>query len=279
MGSVMDRTLAIIELLAAEPAGLPLHVVADGIGMPRSAAHRLLTELGQQGYVRQLHDTGRYGLTIKLVALGLSYLSRAGNLDVVQPILDDLAASTGELVRLSVIDGEQLIWVAKAQGARSGLRYDPDMGATAHLASTASGHAWLSTLDDDTALSLVARQGLGDPKALGPSAPRSLKAVRVFIHRARVRGYATQMESFVPGTSTIAVPVRRATRPGILGVLSIAGPVVRLTQARMDALAPELSAAAALVTAASAASSLFNAAPSAAPQAAPDARQIELQEG
>ena len=61
---------------------------------------------------------------------------------IVQPVLDRLAQETGELVRLGVIDGERQTWIAKSQGARSGLRYDPDMGRDAPLFYTASGHAW-----------------------------------------------------------------------------------------------------------------------------------------
>ena len=79
-----------------------------------------------------------------------------------QPILDRLAAESGELVRLSVIDGESLVWVGVAQGATGGLRYDPgrEQGVVVHLASSAGGTAWLSTMSDEEALMAVSRQGL-----------------------------------------------------------------------------------------------------------------------
>ena len=49
-------------------------------------------------------------------------------LDIAQPVIDRLADTTPELVRLAIVDGDRLTLVAKAQGAKSGLRYDPDMG-------------------------------------------------------------------------------------------------------------------------------------------------------
>ncbi len=114
--------------------------------MPLSATHRLLTELIRCGYVRQDQSHGDYMLTIKLVSLGLSFLSNSGIVDVAQPLLDRLAAESGELVRLAVVDGDELTFVAKAQGATRGLRYDPDMGLSVNLSCSSAGHAWLSTM-------------------------------------------------------------------------------------------------------------------------------------
>ena len=50
-------------------------------------------------------------------------------------------AMAGELVRLAIVDGDRITWVAKSQGARKGLRYDPDMGTDARLSCAATGQA------------------------------------------------------------------------------------------------------------------------------------------
>src|SRR5262245_32489578 len=102
MAGVLERTLAILEKLADHVDGLPLATIADDLEIPRSAAHRLLLDLSQQGYVRQSRGRGDYVLTTKLVSLGLNYLKHSGVLDIAQPILDRLAAGSGELVRLGV---------------------------------------------------------------------------------------------------------------------------------------------------------------------------------
>jgi len=117
MSGVLERSLAVLETLAAHPEGCPLSTLAAAANMPVSAAHRLLVDLGRTGYVRQSREHGEYTLTIKLVALGLGFLSRSGIVDVAQPLLDSLAQESGELVRLAVVDGNELIFVAKAQGA------------------------------------------------------------------------------------------------------------------------------------------------------------------
>lgn len=257
MTAVLDRVLRVLELLATNAEGLPLHTLADRLEIPRSAAHRLLSDLARQGYVRQEREGGPYSLTIKLVSLSLTYLAQTGILDIAQPILDRLAASTGELVRLGIVDRDRLTWVAKAQGARSGLRYDPDAGADAHLASTANGHAWLASLTEEEALSLVTRQGFGDPREFGPNAPMTVQALLERLRLARERGYAIVTESSAPGMAAIAAVIRQPQGGRTIGVLSIAGPVVRLSEARMHELAPTLLEAARELSAASLGSRSF----------------------
>ncbi|MCM2477543.1 IclR family transcriptional regulator [Rhizobium sp. CG5] len=262
MSSVLEKSLAIIELLVDHPTGLPVSAIASAIDQPVSGVHRTLQELGRLGYVRQVQAQGDYALTIKLPAMGLGFLGRAGITDIAQPILDVLAARSGELIRLSVIDGDRLIWVAVAQGATRGLRYDPgqEQGVVVHLASSSGGKAWLSTMSDEEALSRVAAQGLlRQAEGTGPNAPRSLTLLLEQLAEARARGYATAVDSYIAGMAAMAVPVRYHSNGPVLGCLSIAGPAVRMTAERMAELAPTLQASVAELGEAAAGSQYFQA--------------------
>jgi len=243
--NLVDRLLAIVQVLADAPAGLPLQAIAAQLDIPKSAAHRLLADLVRNRYARQEGANGRYLLTTRIISLGFRYLAATGVVDLAQPALDALAASTGELVRLGIVDGDRQTWVAKAQGARSGLRYDPDMGMEAPLAFTASGHAWLACLTDDEAIALVVKQGFGDGAARGPNAPRTIKALLERLAQTRRRGYSVVVESSAPGTAAMAAAIRHPGSGRVVGVVSVAGPSVRLTEARMKELAPQLLAASA----------------------------------
>ncbi len=256
MSGVLERTLAILERLAAEVNGVPLATLADELDIPRSATHRLLTDLAERGYVRQSRERGDYVLTTKLVSLGLNYLKHSGVVDLCQPILDRLAESAGELVRLGVVDVDHITWVALSQGARAGLRYDPDMGLDVKLSCTSSGHAWLATLGDDDAITLLTKQGLGKPADYGPNAPTSIAAVMQQVAQARQQGWAMTLETYAPGLSALSTPIRPAGQ-GAVGVLAISGPLIRLSEEKMRALVPDLLAAAADIAQASGSSPLF----------------------
>jgi IclR family transcriptional regulator, acetate operon repressor len=255
----LNRGLAVLERLAASDAGLTVKELSEGMRIPASATHRVLAELVQLGFVRQVEDYGRYALTLKLCSLGLAQLSRAGVVDVAQPMLERLARESGELARLGIIDGESLVWVAKAQGATGGLRFDPDMGGVAQLSCTASGHAWLASLSDEQAIGLVTRQGGFVPQSsdAGPNAPRNVAELQRALAHVRERGFAVLAEAVHSGVAAVAAPVRHAASGEVIAVLSIAGAHVRLTAERMRQLGPVLVQAARELSAAAAASPLL----------------------
>lgn len=256
-GSQIERVFDVLETLASEPRGWPLQGLAEQLQIPKSATHRVLAELMRLGYVRQNAENLRYHVSTRLIALGFRYLSRSGA-DIVQPVLDRLARETGELVRLGVIEGDRQTWIAKSQGARSGLRYDPDMGRETPLFYTASGHAWLACMSDAEALALVERQAAQVPVDVGPNAPHSTHELLEYLRAAREQGYACVEESSAVGTSAIAAVVRHPQDGRIVGVLSVAGPSARMTRARLHELAPTLLVFAEELSQASQASELFS---------------------
>lgn len=237
---VLDRGLAIIELLAESADGLPLSAISEELRIPRSATHRLLTSLSGHGYVRQEEERGTYVLTSRLQVLAFRHLSVSGFVDAVQPVINRLAMETGELVRLAVADNGQLTWVARAQGARSGLRYDPDMGMEAKLSCSATGYAWLSRMSNEEALALVEAQGIGTREAFGPAAPQTGAEVLEHVALARQRGYAVAIQTFTDWMSAMAAPLVHPVSEKAIGVVSVAGPVFRLPEARLHDYAPLL---------------------------------------
>jgi IclR family transcriptional regulator, acetate operon repressor len=252
----VDRALRLLETLAGAPQGMPLAALAGELEIPRSACHRLLLELVRCGYVRQLRAQGDYALTTKLAAVGLGYLGASGIVDIAQPIIDHMAEISGELVRLALVDGDRLTFVAKAQGARSGLRYDPDMGIDVRLSCSAGGHAWLMTLSEERATELVVKQGFGEPKSYGPKAPTSFRALIKILDEDRKRGFSMISEMYAPGMTAMAAPVLRRGNEAI-AVITIAGPLQRLTTDRMHELGKPLMSAASELAMGSMTSPLF----------------------
>ncbi len=237
--------MAAIKLLAYAPQGMALGEIAEQLDLPKSGVFRLLADLVRLGLVRQDTAGGSYFLTMGLVSLAFQHLAHIGVVDAAQPVLDRLAAESAELVRLGIIDGDRQVWVAKAQGARSGLIYDAQMGDVAQLSCMASGHAWLAQLDEAEAVRLVMQQGLAGEGQYGPNAPRTVSELIAVLAETRQRGYALVVESSAPGMSAIAAPVYHPTSGLVVGTVSIGGPSVRLSRDRLESLSGFLLAAAA----------------------------------
>ena len=109
MSSSLERGLSVLDLLSTHPEGMAVGQVASALDLPPSGVHRMLNQLVEYGYVHQDGTKSAYVLGMKLPALGLAYLAQSGITDIAQPILDRLAAQTQLLIRLSVIDGEDLV--------------------------------------------------------------------------------------------------------------------------------------------------------------------------
>lgn len=243
--SAAKRSLDLLELLAASPDALAVTDIGARLAMPKSAVHRLLALLLDKGFVRRDEASARYSLTLKLAMLGLRHFAGIGLTDVAQPILDRLAAESGELARLAIVENEGMVWVAKAQGARHGLRYDPDTGLNVVLHATAVGKAWLATLPEKEALRIVGATRFATPAHFGPNAIRALEPFRAALQEARARGYGTAIEEGEAGTAAVAVVFRAAADPGapVAGTLSLAGPLGRFPASRRAAFARTLAAA------------------------------------
>jgi len=258
MAGNLERAPAVLELLAKNGGRMPLAAIADTLNIPRSGTHRLLSMLIEEGFVRQDEDHGEYMLALKLVSLALIYLSTSGVFDISQPVLDRLAETSGELARLGVVEDDHLTFVGKAQGAKSGLRYDPDMGSQPPLHCTASGQAWLSTLSDERAIELVSKQGgLASKSVNAPKAPRTIQQFLKDLNGARQRGYGVAIETYEAGMTSIAAPVRNPVTGEVVGIVSLAGPTSRLPEQRLKELAPSLLSAASDMGAATLSSPYF----------------------
>ena len=251
--SAAKRALLLLEHLAGHPDGVSLTELCDSLDLPKSIVHRLLALLQETGFVQQEESKGRYGLTLKLTMLGLRHYVSTGIDDLVQPILDRLAADTGELARLAVADGDRLVWVAKAQGARTGLRYDPgvdhDTGHDVVLHATSTGKVWLASMPEDEALRIVAATDLLKTERFGPNAVRTIEAFRAKLDETRRKGFGEAIEEGEAGTAAVAVAVydegvRGHARGRAVGTLSLAGPLVRFGPERRELLAARLAAAA-----------------------------------
>lgn len=242
-----ERCLSIIELLAENAAELPLGTIAERLDLPKSGTHRLLGALLEQGWVQQDTQSGYYRLTMRLAILGQRFYMATGIPDICQPLLDQLAAASREYVRLAVIDGDQLVWVTHAQGARGGLMYQPALqGDTVPLHATASGKAWLCNLPVERAMQIVLNSpAFTMPESYGPGVARSMEQVLDELRKTRERGYGIARNEAEQGVSAMAMAVTAGAGGSIVGTVSIAGPSARLSDARFEELVPALTKAAA----------------------------------
>ena len=184
---------------------------------------------------------------MRMPVLGQLFLTSLGVTDALQAILSEIARRTRELVRLTIVEGERLVWIGSAQGADPGLMYQPAMETRIVSFATANGKAWLARLDSKTIERIAIREGINSraPSGVtGPNAHRSLSALRNDLAKIRERGYAVAVEEAEPGITAVACSIIDPVSGTALGTISVAGPSFRFPAERYGPLSLELNKAA-----------------------------------
>src|SRR5262249_39082451 len=110
---------------------------------------------------------------------------------------------------------------------------------TVPLSATASGKAWLATLDSNDAVQLVAEHGgFSQADRYGPNVIRSIEALLKELRATARRGYGLALNEAEPGVTAIAAAIRSGADGATVGTVSIAGPSARMTEPRIRELAP-----------------------------------------
>lgn len=249
MPSSVDRLFDLLDILAGAPDGLPLVAIASRTGLAKPTVHRLLADLEKRNIVRRLGDGASYILTLELPVLANRFLLAKGFIELCMPEMERLARLSGELVRLAWRDGDRLVYVAEAQGAHDGLRYDSNLGRAVILHATAIGKCLLAWLPGDVAERAVQQQGLLASPALGPHAITTMAALTTELARVRRRGYGTARDESEIGAAAVAAPVfADANRAEVTAAIAVIGPTARVSAAEMIEMSGAVVASAAEIS-------------------------------
>jgi len=235
----VSRAVRVLEALAGHPQGIALGDLSARLGYGKASLSKILGTLERQGYVRQDPLTNQFQLSWRLLALAFGHAQRLGVPTIFLPILQGLADETDELVQLALVDGAQLLFVAKAEGQGQRIRMLPLVGMVAPLHATASGKVWLASLPPTEAREILHRQGLPRlaPKTI--TAPRRLMSE---LRQVRRQGYAIVDEELAEGGRAVAAPILNGGH--VVGTVAVSGPTFRLPLAKLHRLAPRLQRAA-----------------------------------
>jgi IclR family pca regulon transcriptional regulator len=128
----LGRGLAVIESFGDEHPRMTVAEVAARTGIPRTAARRHLLSLCHFGYMAT--DGKQFWLAPRVLRLGQSYLGAARLPRLVQPFIQRLSAATGETVNVSVLDGHEVVYVARSNSPRLvSIGFHPGARAPAHV--------------------------------------------------------------------------------------------------------------------------------------------------
>jgi DNA-binding IclR family transcriptional regulator len=216
------RTVALLELLAARgdrPARLD--ELAAELGVPRSSMYQLLQTLVECRWVRTDVTGALYGIGIRALLTGTSYLDTDRRVRVIRPYLDEASDALGETIHLARFDRPDVVYLATRE-SHEYVRTISRVGRRVPAHAGALGKALLAERLD-TGLPLPAEPFA----ALTDHTHTDRASLLADLEQVRERGYSIEHEETVPGIAGFGFALRYDS-PAI-DAISCSVPLARLT--------------------------------------------------
>jgi DNA-binding IclR family transcriptional regulator len=201
---VIDRMMDVLAELERRTAGASIRELVTALGLPRTTIYRILNTLQLHDMVHRT-DAGAYLLGKRLRSLAAHVPAGVGTIDLAalaQPLIEQLAARLGEGAKLTVLEPNDTLVIAAANGKReyalsvtAGQRLTPHSGAAGKLLLAylpdAERRAWLVR-----PMTAFTPRTITDPKKLAAE-----------LSRIRKQGWAIDKGEGVPSVLAYAAPV------------------------------------------------------------------------
>lgn len=238
------HALDVLEEFRGDTDELGVTELSKKLKLHKNNVFRILATLQSRNYIEQNRSNDNYRLGIKCLELGQTFIRQRGLVKQAKPILQELAAATGETSYISIIRGNEVVYLDSVETS-STVRVISRVGLHMPIHATAAGKA-LVAFESDEELQ----------KRFSGELPRYTKETKTRpddlmkdLFGVRELGYATDLEEFEEGLRCIGAPVRDYTRK-VVGAISVSGPAHRLSGEKIaQKIGPEVDRAARAISA------------------------------
>jgi IclR family transcriptional regulator, pca regulon regulatory protein len=197
----LAKGLDVIRAFRRESPTLTLSEIASFARLPPATARRCLLTLIELGYVMQ---SGRnFLLRPKVLELGAAYLDSMNIETLTKTHLEELARQTGDSAALTVLDGNDIVYVARAS-VRTLMRLEAHVGSRLPAYPTSMGRVLLAGLSRERL------QRYFDEVTFAPLTDRTITdrtKLMKLVDECRRAGYAAVEDELDYGVVAVAVPV------------------------------------------------------------------------
>lgn len=196
----LERGLAVLRSFDADHPDMTLSDVARATGLTRATSRRLLHTLVALGYVGT--DGKRFELTPAVLDLGHAYVSSLQLPDIAQPFMEALSERVHESVSASVLDGQQIVYVARVPTQRI-MTISLAIGSRLPALWTSMGRVLVANLSTERQRDLVAT-------AATPRTERAIADPTRMLHeleQVRRQGWCLLDQELEEGIRSVAAPL------------------------------------------------------------------------
>ena len=202
--AALARGLAVMRSFAGQRNQLTMAEIAKLVGLPRATVRRCLITLTSLGYIG---STGKYyRLTPQVLTLSQAYFSSNPLPRVAQPYIEQVSDAVGESCSVSVLTGDEVIYVARSTRKRAASIHR-DVGQNLPAYCTSMGRILLANLEEAELDSYFKRVTL---KKFTHDTVVDEATLRGLLDQVRRREFCLIDGELEHNLRAIAVPVRNA---------------------------------------------------------------------
>lgn len=218
----LERGLAVLRAFTQDRPRMSLSEVARVTDMTRAAARRFLLTLEHLGYVG---SAGRqFFLRPSVLQLGYAYLSSFSVAEIAQDHLERLAARLHESCSASVLDGNEIVYIARASTNRI-MTIGLSVGTRLPAHCTSMGRVLLAALSPEELNQYFMHADLSARTARTITDAGTLRAE---LNVVRKQGWCLIDQELEDGVRSIAVPVQDA-QGRVLAAINVSTHATRVT--------------------------------------------------
>jgi IclR family transcriptional regulator, acetate operon repressor len=235
----VERALRILKETARTTTALSFAEFQKRLKLPKATLHKLLWTLESLQFLNR-DEHGKYTIGLAALEVGMGGAPSDDIRSVVSPILQKLVRSGNETCYLGLLDAGEIAYLDRVDPPEQMVRLGTIVGRRLPAYATAGGNAALSTLYDESILTLFPEVL---PTILTPNTVRTREALQARLAVVREKGYAVDLEESFLGVRWVGVAARAVGSWPII-TLSFAIPVQRAPMERLHELAKPLKEAA-----------------------------------
>lgn len=225
----VSHALDLLEQFHDDVDELGVTELSKRLKLHKNNVFRLLATLESRGYIEQNKATENYRLGLKALELGQTFIKQMGLLRQAKPILEQMVEESNETSYVAIYKENHIVYLDVVETNLT-VRVVSRVGSRLPAYCTASGKVHMAQMTEEELDDLLAHIKFVQHT---PTTITTAEAMRAELSKVREQGYAFDDEELDLGVRCIAAPIKDYTRR-IVGAISISGPTMRVSNARIE---------------------------------------------
>jgi len=225
------RAISLMRAIADLDDGATLTDLAQTVGLAPSTAHRLLTTLEQERFVRFDQERSLWLIGVDAFTVGNAFVRSRDLVSIARPYMRQLMEDSGETVNLAIEDQSEAIYLSQVE-CRQLMRVFARPGGRVPMHCSGVGKALMASMSEGEVSRILQKRGMARATGRSIDSPASLREA---LNDIQSLGYAFDDEEHAIGLRCVAAAILDEYG-GPLAAISLSGPKARIDNSRVAVL-------------------------------------------